>query len=138
VKSFKPRKQKPSLPTLSEEESSSSPSSSLIPTLTTELSARLSRLSSLRRSLREMSIQRSLMSPGARRQVQDQKSKGGDSEPKKKWVDDEDSDDEGRNREELIMAEGSKKGKRKVTMPKAEKGIGDGARVWKWKMKRQR
>ncbi|KAH8930141.1 small-subunit processome [Atractiella rhizophila] len=90
------------------------------PSIQAELEARQSRLSSLKRALREMEMQQALMGRGSRKEVVHAKEKGTRTE-------DEDP-------EEVFNS----KGKSKVVPKPLEKGMATGARVWKWKSVRRK
>ncbi|GAA5835173.1 hypothetical protein JCM5353_003577 [Sporobolomyces roseus] len=98
--------------------------------LTDELHAREARLLQLRRAMRELEMQKIMMSSGARKEVI--KGKGGDK---------------GKEKEEWWLGGGkpgkggAKKGaelEERAGLPNAEEGVATGARVWKFKAQRKR
>ncbi|GAA5892586.1 rRNA-processing protein UTP11 [Sporobolomyces salmoneus] len=97
--------------------------------LLTELSARETRLSQLKRANRELELQKIMMSSGARKEIV--QNKGGDK---------------GKREEEWWLGGGKpgKNGKKgaeeedRAGLPNAEEGVTTGARVWKFKAQRKR
>jgi len=94
--------------------------------LTHELSARINRLNLLRRTFREMQVQRSLMGNGSK-QVVGGKSNGLSREEERLNENDYD---------ELELKRLNSQ--RRKSLPNPEIGVRTGARVWKWKAERKR